>query len=532
VSPDLAAFLDVVLRGLALCGQAAVVGGVAFVLWVLRPAGTATEAGSEAESVNALRLRALALVAGAGLALAVIQATLLALHAASLTDATVPISQVMDTSYLRSGALRLVGALTAAGAAWALRSPSRIRMLPGLLGASCAVITLASAWISHAASRLEHRETLLMLDTGHQAGAAVWVGGLIHLSAAAFGRDHTPWPIAVIQRFSALAFGAVVLLLAAGLALTAFYVDGAGALLGTSYGIMVLTKGIVLLGLIALGALNFQAVRRLDRGTTVSLRRVRWFAEVEMGLGITVLFAAAALTSLPPSVDVQADRATLDEVLTRFTPRWPTFQTPAIRDMPVGDREAARTEADRAYSEYNHHVAGLFVATMGALALTHALHGRRWARHWPLLFLGLAAFIAVRADPGAWPLGPLGFWESLRYPEVVQHRAAAVLVVIFGVFEWMVRAERVRRRSFAYVFPLVCSVGGALLLTHSHALLDLRSEFLTEVTHAPLGVLALMMGWARWLELRLDAHEAGLPRRIWATAFLLVGALLLIYRER
>jgi copper resistance protein D len=89
----------------------------------------------------------------------------------------------------------------------------------------------------------------------------------------------------------------------------------------------------------------------------------------------------------------------------------------------------------------------------------------------------------------------------------------------------------VRRRSFAYVFPLVCSVGGALLLTHSHALRDLRSEFLTEVTHAPLGVLALMMGWARWLELRLDAHEAGLPRRIWATAFLLVGALLLIYRE-
>ena len=36
--------------------------------------------------------------------------------------------------------------------------------------------------------------------------------------------------------------------------------------------------------------------------------------------------------------------------------------------------------------------------------------------------------------------------------------------------------------------------GGALLLTHSHAALNLKAEYLVEVTHAPLGVIAMLVG--------------------------------------
>jgi copper resistance protein D len=74
-------------------------------------------------------------------------------------------------------------------------------------------------------------------------------------------------------------------------------------------------------------------------------------------------------------------------------------------------------------------------------------------------------------------------------------------------------------------------VGGGLLLTHSHAAQNLKDEFLLEVTHAPLGVLALLVGWGRWLELRLPDAQRRVPGTLWAVALVLVGALLLIYRE-
>jgi putative copper resistance protein D len=231
-------------------------------------------------------------------------------------------------------------------------------------------------------------------------------------------------------------------------------------------------------------------------------------------------------------VDVVADRATAAEVVQRFVPGWPRLASPALADMPVEDRGAPRTAADRAWSEYNHNVAGLFVLAMGGLACLHALWGVRWARHWPLVFLPLGAFVLIRSDPGSWPLGPEGFWEGFQHPEVLQHRLFFVVVLAFGLFEWAVRTERVRRPGWAFVFPALAAVGGGLLLTHSHALGELKAEFLTEVTHAPLGLLALAVGWGRWLELRLGAADGRAPRRIWASALLLVGALLLIYHER
>ena len=294
---------------------------------------------------------------------------------------------------------------------------------------------------------------------------------------------------------------------------------------------MVLTKMVILAGLLVLGAANFFAVRRLAGQPPMSLQRVRRFVEVELGLGITVLFAAASLTSLPPAIDVVADRATLGEVATRFTPRVPSFTSPPIDELPVDDRNAPRTDADRAWSEYNHHVSGLFVLSMGTLAILHVSGLARWARHWPLVLLGLASFMLVRNDPGAWPLGPQGFWESMAEPTVLQHRVFVLLVVAFGLFEWMVRTHRLRSPRWALVFPLLCVVGGGLLLTHSHASLNLKAEFLLEVTHAPLGVLGVVIGWARWLELRLAAPEDRLPGRVWAAGLAVFGVLLLLYRE-
>ena len=522
----MAGFVDVVLRGLALCGQAVAIGGVLFALLVLRPAVHARPA------LVPLLDRSLAFSAVGAAVVCVAQLLSLAVGLGSLAgDDGWPVRDLLATTYVRTVAVRvLASAGLVVGALRLRRGTGRGRGWLALCGVAL-VLAASASWTSHAAARLGSRGLLLALDGVHQLAAAAWVGGLAHLVVTGLGRSERLWPALLLRRFSALALTAVGILVAGGLALTLAFVGGVLPLLGTAYGMMVLTKVAILAALLLLGALNFVAVRRLPPEADVGSARLRRLVEVELGLGLTTLFVAASLTSLPPAVDVVTDRATLAEVVTRFTPKWPTLSSPPIEALPVDDRDAPRTAADRAWSEFNHNVAGLFVLTMGLLAIVHATGRAGWARHWPLIFLGLAAFLAIRDDPGAWPLGPLGFWESWAYPAVLQHRVFVLLVIVFAIFEWMVRAGRLTTRRAALVFPLLCAVGGGLLLTHSHASLNLKEEFLTEVTHAPLGLLGMLVGWGRWLELGLPSPEGRIPRWLWSGALAAVGVLLIFYRE-
>jgi putative copper resistance protein D len=520
-------FLDVILRGLALCGQAVAVGGVAFAIWLLRPAI------GERPALAPLLGRSLTVTAAGAVIVAVAQALSLGLQLAALAgEDGWPVRAVMATTYFWAAVARMLAcAVLLTGCALVRR-----RARPGYawlaLPIAALALCLSAAWTSHAAARVGPRAVLLALDALHQLAGGVWVGGLAQLIVAARGRGATPWPARLLKRFSGTAIAAVAVLTAAGLGLSLNYVDGPHALLGTAYGLMLLTKVAILGGLLVLGALNFFAVRRLPGGSDVGPPRLRRFVEVEFGLGATVLFVAASLTSLPPAADVVADRAALAEVLHRLTPRAPTLTSPRIADMPVDDPKAPRTDADRAWSEFNHNVAGVFVLGMGILALLHASGRARWARHWPFIFLGLAVMLLVRDDPGDWPLGPRGFWEGMRVPEVLQHRMFVLLVFVFAVFEWMVRAGRLTSARCALVFPVLCAIGGGLLLTHSHASVNVKEEFLQEVTHAPLGLLGMLVGWGRWLELRLPGAGARLPRWLWSGALAAVGLLLLFYRER
>jgi len=78
--------------------------------------------------------------------------------------------------------------------------------------------------------------------------------------------------------------------------------------------------------------------------------------------------------------------------------------------------------------------------------------------------------------------------------------------------------------------PAAVRVRGGLLLTHSHAMFNLKQEFIAEVTHAPLGIVGACAGWGRWLELRLAEVGRG-PGWIWRGCFAAVGVILLFYRE-
>jgi putative copper resistance protein D len=151
-------------------------------------------------------------------------------------------------------------------------------------------------------------------------------------------------------------------------------------------------------------------------------------------------------------------------------------------------------------------------------------------RYWPLILVGLAAFIFLRADPEGWPLGPDNFWESIQDGEVLQHKAFALLIVLFAVFELRVQLGKASARA-AYLFPAVCALGGALLLTHSHSLDNIKEQVLAELSHAPIAIVAVLAGWSRWLQVRLPAGQGGLASRIWPACFVVIGAILLNYRE-
>jgi copper resistance protein D len=189
-------------------------------------------------------------------------------------------------------------------------------------------------------------------------------------------------------------------------------------------------------------------------------------------------------------------------------------------------------ENDRAWSEYNHHWAGLIVLAVGLLALAARSPRFKWAQHWPLLFIGLAIFILLRADPENWPLGPRPFWASFAAPDVLQHRMFALLVVAFAIFEWAVQTGRFTSRAVSYVFPLLCAAAGALLLTHSHSLGNIKEEMLAELSHTPIALLGATAGWTRWLDLRLpEKRNAKIASYVWPVCLVLVGLVLLDYRE-
>ena len=536
---QLAGLLDVVLRGVGTAGLATALGGLVFVRLVLRPPAGA------AGLMAAARGRALGLIAAGALVAAGAEAALLlVVHPWALAEDTGrwPLREFLSTGFGLSGLGRVALALALAATARAMRRGGDGALRWALALALGVLLMINAAWLAHAVSRLHDRGPLMVGTVLHQLGAVVWVGGLVHLVGFALlwrrgGAGSAEMVgVRVLARFSAVAIASLLLVLGPGIYLSISYVGAWDGLIGTGYGIMVLTKVALLGCALILGGLNYRGLRRAEREPGTIAARAPVFVEAEVGLGLTLLLAAASLTSLPPSVDVVADRATPAEVAARFQPAMPRLSSPPVAKLlaaaaPIEDTLATRQPEEYAWSEYNHHAAGFFVLAMGLLALLDRTGRVPWARHWPLGFLGLAAFLVFRSDPRAWPLGPAGFWESMVLPDVLQHRVAVLLIVALALFEWMVRSGRLTRLRWRLVFPVLCATGGALLLTHSHSMFNLKAEFLAEVSHAPLGLLGVIVGWGRWLEVRLPAADGGIPGWIWSGCLTATGVILLVYRE-
>ncbi|MGE0860964.1 MAG: CopD family protein [Gammaproteobacteria bacterium] len=534
-------FLSVMLRCLCLVGAALVVGGVVFRHAIVLPVADRA-LGPTREVLGRLSrlLRGSAwLLAATALATLLLDTLVMmgSLGMAPLLALTAPAS--LAFAAIAGGALVIASDDGEAG--W--RAPAAALLI--LVGMICT---------THSVSRLEHTALLVAASTLHQVGAYCWLGGLPYFLVV-LNRATTADRARLALRYSHLCAASVVLLLISAGLKSVFYIGGLAAVYGSQYGAMSSMKLTLFATLLCFGAGNFLATRRLAAEAALVVR-LRRFVEVEMLIGLTLMFVAGAMTSLPPAVDLGDNLAPWATVKERvFTPRVPRLTSPDPSQLAIPQEQARLdalaaeqnkrplaayvpgtgvglpdTPADLAWSEYNHNWSGIFLLIIGVLAL-FAQAGWKPAQNWPLMFFVLGLFVLIRSDPESWPTGDINFFAAMRAPEVVQHRLAVVVTFIFAVFEWRVRKGRLAGTRAEYVFPAMNVAGGILLLAHTHDLNNPQEALLMEWSHLFAGLFALSAGCARWLEIRATGFTQRVAGWVWPWSFVGMGLVMMFYRE-
>lgn len=547
----LANFLDALMGGIGLISFSIALGAWAFARFILKPLLPQGEGTAKliAFSLRWLYLGAFTLAASHAVALLAKAWVLME------TLGHLPLAAYLGTTQFQAGFARMLLALSLGIASKnLLREPSPRPDAPpsptgrgdkgwrwvfGLLTA----VAVCGAWLTHAVGRFEDREILMLFTLIHQVAGALWFGGVVQLIVFWRTARHQPqlrslWP-KVLSRFSALGITAVAALLLTGLPLAWSYVGDFNALIGTGYGSLLLTKVVLLTIALGFAWINYRAGKRWQQGQPDPLlyKTIPHLIEAESFILVSLLFVAATLSSQPPAVDIPQLTASPGEVWHMFSPKWPQLTSPSHEELLIGEVQRATIVgkeppvAASQWSNFNHNVAGLFLTVMAAVALVGYFWQARWSRYWPAGFIGLGIFLFFRSDAQAWPLGPLGFWEStLGDGEILQHRIATLLAFVLGTLEIRARTQETAR-NLRYLFPVLCAFGGILLLTHSHAGFELKTEYLIQSTHTVMGLLAVILAAARWLELKLDPSAASWAGITAMGSMGLIGLILMFYDE-
>ena len=545
---DIFGYLSIILHGLVIVAQSMMLGGLLFLVFLLHPLASQLAQGGQIE----LRVARMACLSAWALLLCELATTALQVSVL-MSTVDLPLGNVMQASFAVAASIKMLCALVIA---LSLRPSTLAQPYGRWLLVLVGLIELGAATMTtHAYARLQDNALLLVVEGLHQFGAAIWIGGIPSFVLVLRQLTDAEGLRRIGSGFSRMAMLGVACILVSGITMWVYYVGDMAGFYGTAYGVMVGAKIAMFIGLLGLGLGNFIVTERLRQRRDASVIRLRRFAEVEIGIGFTIFFAAASLTSVPPAVDLTTDRVSLHEIAMRNAPAWPRLDSPDHDTLAISQLQATldraatrdnraaeaatlpgsgilppRNAQDIAWSEYNHHWAGIFVCLIGLLALLGSA-GVRWARHWPLLFLAMAGFLLVRSDPEVWPLGQTGWWAAWRDVQVAQHRFFVALILLFGVFEWAVRTGRWKSERAALVFPLLVAAGGAMLLTHSHQISNVKDQLLIELTHTPLALAGVAAGWARWLEIRLPGRGGRIAGYVWPLCFILIGVILLWYRE-
>jgi putative copper resistance protein D len=550
------ALFSVILNAATLAFESLVLGGLFYVAVAGLPAGPAAQPAMD---------RCRRGIGWAALALAIAQILFVAVNTFILVGTIqISIPDVSTADFFVAGIATVLASLALFRILRFSERPfaSRRWFLVFVTPLAC-ILLLTSVWRSHSVSRLDDRLITAILTGLHQFAVAAWVGGLPFLLASLRVSENPPSSRLMASRFSKVAITSVATMIATGVALSYFFIGSWHALYGTAYGFMVLTKIALLVLMLMLGWVNYQLARlpgasaetKQSPENFLELRELprpllalRRLGEAEIGIGFTIILAAASLTSQPPAVDLVQDRLTAHEIVERMTPKVPRLAYPVEAVSPATPFEeslrqfdntisarATHKQADVDDSEASHHWAGMILVVVSLGAWLSRSTRFPWARYWPLGFIALSIFLFIRVDPENWPMGTRSFLKSFYDPEVLEHRMICLLLIFYAIFEAGVQTGRLKSRIAASVFPIMIVVSGALLLLHSHALGNVKEELLIEMNHNAIAVFAVLAGWTRLVEVRLPPAEGGRLTRIagfiWPVCLVVIALLLLNYRE-
>lgn len=188
-------------------------------------------------------------------------------------------------------------------------------------------------------------------------------------------------------------------------------------------------------------------------------------------------------------------------------------------------------DEDKAYSELNHHIAGVFVLCAGGLALLAVAGGKRfaWARYaWPALFFLLGVFLFVRHDPESWPFGPLTFWESMTEAQVLQHMLFTLIALAIGAIEWMRYRGTLTHPAWGWIFPSLAVSAAIMLFMHKHGEGEAADKIYRHhsimATSGIIAMIAKVFDDSR-------VSDSRIPGYVWTSLIAFVGFMLLIYSE-
>jgi len=191
----------------------------------------------------------------------------------------------------------------------------------------------------------------------------------------------------------------------------------------------------ILFGLLLfLGALNFQLVRHGEASSILS--SLKRFGEAEIGIGVTVIlgcFTDLASSCRRPHARSclgrgnlrahdSASAASLKSCQERSARRSLCRPKKGLRDgiafhgifCPRAIRHAPQHSRREGLVRVQPSLGGDHCSFRRFLAVLAQTRRISWVSNWPLLFLGLSIFLFLRSDPEVWPLGPNGFWVTLR----------------------------------------------------------------------------------------------------------------------
>lgn len=313
-------FDNVIGKWLSIIGAVAIVGSIAFVVWVVRPATSDTSGEWKQKARDAAR-RHLFWVAWTAVGVLVIAGIVEVAAQARQLGGFGFVDEVLSNQWGERWIQRqvvLAAIVIALALARWLASAGRDRLSESALWVALAGglgYLLLISLVGHG-SAVPGSFWAVSADFIHLTATAVWVGMLIQLSLFLVWSRRTPddqravLQAGHLQRFSAFAATSVLLLLATGTVSALAHISHIESIYDTAYGRALLVKLGIMAVLLTVAGLNAFFLRQRivdDESKAESIqKRLTTLVRVEAGLAAIVILAAAVLIQYPTSSFVSA----------------------------------------------------------------------------------------------------------------------------------------------------------------------------------------------------------------------------------